>query len=82
MLDIILMKSKKKIKVCLEGSTETVGIGWYGDVNKVEIENSIRKAFNLPKDNAIFLKDGEGDIIVITDSIPLTEVYKVSPPRS
>lgn len=71
------MKSKKKMSVCLEGTKEIVGIIWYGDIRSCELEKSIKKAFELPANKSVLLKDSENDIIVITDSIPLTQVYTV-----
>ena len=71
------MSTKHKINVCMDGSTKVVGIAWYGAINTAEIENSIKKVFNLPKETRIVLRDRDGDIIVITDATPLSEIYTV-----
>jgi hypothetical protein len=59
----------KKIFIQLENGSQ-VQVKWFEPANREDIEHSIRQAAGLTKSARFQLTDDEGDIIVLSSSIP------------
>ena len=79
------MQIKKRIAICLQGSQDIHRIAWYGPADPEAIEGTIKKVglvalfqvCRLSEQTRITLKDRDGDVVALSDSLPETETFVV-----